>query len=99
MKSTLPMNNSKPSKPSFENSSGAKHWYDENKKYHREDGPAKIESNGTLSWWIHGELHREDGPAVIYADGNKYWYINDKEYNKLDPIFNKAREKYPERFI
>jgi len=47
-----------------------------NKKYHREDGPAVVCSNGYKYWYKQGQLHREDGPAVEYPDGrytNQYF--------------------------
>ena len=48
-------------------------------KYHREDGPAIEEADGSKFWYIHDKLHREDGPAVEYADGGKEWYIHDEQ--------------------
>jgi len=30
-------------------------WYNESGQYHRDDGPAVIESNGDTYWRIHGE--------------------------------------------
>ena len=74
-------------------------WY-KNGKLHREDGPAEIELNGAKVWYSEGKIHKEDGPAVIYPNnGEKYWFINGEQYDKTDPIFDEAREKYPERFI
>ena len=77
---------------------GTKEWYI-NGKRHREDGPAIIWADGEMRWWIDGHLHREDGPAIIKPNGEKRWYINGEQYDKTDSIFDKAREKYPERFI
>ena len=45
-------------------------------KLHREDGPAVIESNGTLWWFQNDEHHREDGPAIHWPDGSQHWYTN-----------------------
>ena len=42
---------------------------------HREDGPARISSDGTIMWYKDGQLHREDGPAIIRANGKKEWYL------------------------
>lgn len=44
-------------------------------RYHREDGPAIVMTNGTRMWYDHGRLHRTDGPAVMLAGGMNSWYI------------------------
>ncbi len=41
-------------------------------QFHRENGPAIINSNGDKSWYQNGKYHRENGPAVIHADGTKF---------------------------
>jgi hypothetical protein len=51
------------------------YWTDENGFYHRDNGPAIINNNGSMRYCKHGELHRLDGPAVIYKN-HKQWYIN-----------------------
>jgi uncharacterized protein (UPF0216 family) len=61
---------------------GTKHWYNEDSKLHREDGPAVISKDGNQYWYRNGKCHREDGPAVIYKDGNQEWYLNGKEYTE-----------------
>ncbi len=78
---------------------GTKKWLNANGGLHREDGPALIYMNNDKVWFKNAKMHRLDGPAVIYACGDKRWYINNEEYDKNDPIFDEAREKYPERFI
>jgi hypothetical protein len=30
--------------------------------------------NGTVRWFLNGQMHRDDGPAVICANGNQLWY-------------------------
>ena len=51
--------------------------YFQDRTYHREDGPAIIESNGKEYWFINGKRHREDGAAIIYKSGYKeFWYKN-----------------------
>ena len=62
---------------------GNKHWYNENNKLHREDGPAAEYADGTKRWYINGKFHREDGPAVERADGRKEWHVNGKFYNTI----------------
>jgi N12 class adenine-specific DNA methylase len=49
-------------------------WYDEQRRLHREGGPAYIAVDGSLEWWVHGERHRDDGPAIEAADGTRAWY-------------------------
>ena len=56
-------------------------WYKDG-ELHREDGPARIHSNGTKVWYKDGKLHREDGPAVIKKDGTKRWYLNGEFFLK-----------------
>jgi len=58
-------------------------WYDENDKYHREDGPA-YESSDVNVWYIHGKRHREDGPAYESSDVN-VWYIHGKRHRVDGP--------------
>lgn len=43
-------------------------------KFHREDGPAIISSNGDEVWYFLGEVHRGSGPAATSADGMLEWY-------------------------
>lgn len=60
-------------------------WYNEEDKFHRENGPAIEYANGEKQWWINGKFHREDGPAIEYPDGSKYWYKNDKLHREDGP--------------
>jgi len=46
-----------------------------------------VDSDGTETWWLNGELHREDGPAIIYANGIKKWYLNGKLHRVDGPAF------------
>lgn len=32
--------------------------------------------DGTVRWYVDGQLHRDDGPALTYPDGTGYWYRN-----------------------
>jgi hypothetical protein len=50
-----------------------------NGKFHREDGPAVIWSNGNQYWYLNGKCHRENGPAIIYPNGTQSWYLNGKD--------------------
>lgn len=49
------------------------HHY-KNGKYHNENGPAVIYSDGSKHWYINGLQHREDGPAAQFANGKIIWY-------------------------
>jgi len=64
---------------------GNKHWYNENNKLHREDGPAAEYADGTKRWYINGKFHREDGPAVEWTNGSKFWYIDNKLHREDGP--------------
>ena len=63
---------------------------DSDGKYHREDGPAVEYSDGSKSWYIHGERHREDGPACEYSCGTKWWYKHGKAHREDGPAYEKA---------
>ncbi len=58
--------------------SGNVHYYNEQDRFHREDGPAIECINGDKHWYQNGKLHREDGPAIEWYDGDKEWYQNGK---------------------
>ena len=59
-------------------------WYNEDGKFHRENGPTIEYANGDKYWHLNGLPHREDGPAIEYVNGSKYWYLNGKEYSEAD---------------
>jgi hypothetical protein len=60
------------------------YWY-LNGKWHREDGPAVIYSDGHQEWWVNGKCHREDGPAVIGSNGYQEWWVNGKCHREDGP--------------
>ena len=62
------------------NRNGDRFWYNEDHKYHREDGPACEYANGTKCWYVNGKRHRIDGPAIEWADGYKAWYQNNRRH-------------------
>ena len=42
-----------------------------------------VNSDGTKSWWLNGELHRDNGlPAYEGADGRKEWWLNDRQFTE-----------------
>lgn len=51
-------------------------WFDEDRRLHREDGPAVESPLGSKAWYRHGVEHREDGPAVEYHFGTMHWYLD-----------------------
>lgn len=61
---------------------------------HREDGPARIYTNGTKQYFYHGVLHRENGPA-IEANHTYCWkYV----YYKYGKIHNDKGPAYIEKW-
>ncbi len=50
--------------------------YVKNGMFHREDGPAIVQLNGTTIWCLDGKKHRDGGPAVESVSGYKAWYKN-----------------------
>ena len=52
-----------------------------NNKYHREDGPAIIYSNGYRAWMKNGVYHRIGAPAIINSDGSLLWYRRGDRYD------------------
>lgn len=50
------------------------HHYNENKYFHRTNGPAILWTDGDYLWCINGRRHRYYGPALKWA--SSYWYIN-----------------------
>lgn len=67
------------------NYDGNIHYYDDEGRLHREDGPAIVFNNGGERWFRHGHLHREDGPAVVEPDGYMVWYQNDLRHREDGP--------------
>ena len=62
--------------------------YDENGKYHREDGPAVIYyDTGREIWYRHGQLHRVGGPAEYVVGNYEIWYQNDLKHRDGGPAY------------
>ena len=72
---------------------GNKFWYNEDGKYHREDGPAVIWNDGSKTWYKNGLCHREDGPAVECVIDGPSWYLDGDYLTKTQfmDIKNKAK--------
>jgi len=55
----------------FRIDTGASPW---NRSLHRTDGPARVSSDGTETWYFLDLVHRDDGgPATIGSDGTQKW--------------------------
>ena len=54
-------------------------------QFHRENGPAITNTNGTELWYVNGKRHRVDGPAITQLDGSKYWYFNNRLHREDGP--------------
>ena len=67
------------------NEFGTIFYYNENDKYHREDGPAIEWASGDKEWYKDGKYHREDGPAIEYVNGTKCWFKNGKHHREDGP--------------
>ena len=72
-------------------------WY-QNRKKHREDGPAVIEyytcgkKIQSEHWYLEGKRHRNDGPALtIYSDSGeicvKEWWMSGKRHRTDGPAY------------
>ena len=69
----------------IEDEAGNKEWF-LNGKLHREDGPARVWTDGDKEWYLNGLRHREDGPAVdYYGDQYKEWYVNGQLHREDGP--------------
>ena len=73
-------------------------WRNKKGKYHREDGPAVIDKDGTKKWYLNGIRHNLNGPAVIYNDGFKEYWIDGEEFTKeqFEEIINVDPEEKSE---
>lgn len=53
--------------------------------YHREDGPAIINDDGTQEYYRFGQRHRTDGPALIFPNGTEIWIRNNLRFREDGP--------------
>jgi hypothetical protein len=60
---------------SIRSKNGDLFYFDEEGRWHRDDGPAFEWLDGSREWYCHGKLHREDGPARVMQDGSKEWFF------------------------
>lgn len=68
-------------------------WLDEDGKYHREGGPAIVNSY-QQGWFQHGIPHRMDGPAVVYPYGSEEWFQNGKRHRTDGPAVTDNEAKH-----
>ena len=61
------------------------------KSFHRVDGPAVIQENGTEEWLYMGKLHRLDGPARTIVDNTVIteWWVDGHKVNECFPKWAK----------
>jgi hypothetical protein len=52
---------------------------------HRLGGPAYLNIEGQIEYYLKGNLHRTNGPAVILADGSELYYENGMRHRDLGP--------------
>lgn len=52
---------------------------------HRTGGPAVINIDGSMQYWVDGNRHREDGPAVILANGSLDYWVDGKRHRTDGP--------------
>jgi hypothetical protein len=72
-------------------------YLDENRLYHREDGPAIIDSEGNKMWFWRDKQHRDgDLPAVELKDGTLGWFHHGKQHRETGPavIYPDGREEW-----
>jgi len=55
---------------------GNQHFYDEEGRYHNDEGPAFIGVEGDQEYYKHGKTHNEKGPARIHPDGTVKYFID-----------------------
>jgi hypothetical protein len=68
-------------------------WKNDHGQLHREDGPAVIWSDGTMLWYLHGQIHREDDlPAIFHPNGLLEWWMNDHPHRENGPAIIDHRD-------
>lgn len=70
--------------------SGTIEWRLPNGRVHREDGPARIEVDGTKTWFHNGNHHRLDGPASEHANGTRAWWVDGERHREDGPAIERV---------
>ena len=52
-----------------------------------------VRVDGTLEWFLNGQLHRIGGPAVVYKEGTEEWRQYDKLHRDDGPAFTQRGYK------
>ncbi len=66
-------------------------YLDDQCRYHKDEGPAVIDSDGNKFWYRHGERHRDgDLPAVEMKNGDKAWCKDGKYHRDGKPAIEFA---------
>ncbi len=66
---------------------GTHEWRLPSGRLHRVDAPARIYTDGTQEWILHGERHRADGPSIINPNGIKMWHLHGKRHRTDGPAW------------
>lgn len=53
-------------------------------KYNRTNGPAIIDSDSYILYYVNNKLHRENGPALTKYDDYKSYYLKGIYYSKKE---------------
>ena len=61
---------------------------------HNPYGPAIIQKNGYMSYYIDNEYHRLDGPARIWLNGDEEYFINGYYLTKEEFELHPERLKF-----
>jgi hypothetical protein len=64
---------------------GDKIWKNSENQFHRIDGPAIIQVDGSNVWYLNGERHRDGGPAVDWVNGYKEWWVQGIRHREDGP--------------
>lgn len=61
-------------------------WKNKDGFVHREDGPAVIETDGSLYYYDSGLLHRDNKPAIIKPNEAYYYYERNRYYRPRNSL-------------
>jgi hypothetical protein len=75
---------------------GVTEWRDDDRRLHRQGGPARVFPSGREEWFRHGKLHRTGGPAVVHANGSEKWYRDGRRHREGAPacVYVNGTEKW-----
>ena len=69
-------------------------YLDEDCRFHKDDGPAIVDCEGSRIWFRHGLRHRDDDlPGYEAKNGDKAWYKDGKLHREGKPAIEYADGK------